>query len=197
MDELEQLRTQVAAFKSRLDEQEIVNDRLMRDVVRGKVKSLRSLNITVYILGAFGYLVLAAVLLAAGVSVWPVVLLGLLFVGECVFSFWNLHTISGIHQMSVLDAQTAMTAFVRREKWLNILELPVVIAIVVWAWQTYEGGVTALDSVPSDLVSSALCGGIVGCIIGVAFVAWLFCKQFRMIGNIRRSIAALRSEEAE
>lgn len=192
-DELEMLRAQVAEFKNRLDEQEIVNDRLLRDVVRGKVKSLRSFNITVYLLAAVGLLLILAAFIVARVSVWPVVVLGLLAVAEVVFSFWNLGKISRVSEMSVVDAQTEMTAFVRREKWLNIIEIPFVVLIVVWAYHAFES-VVIPDSVPRDLIEDTARGGFVGVIIGVAVVIGIFAKQIRMIRNIRRSISALKDE---
>ena len=193
LDELEQLRPQVAEFKSRLNGQEIVNDRLLRGVVKGKVKSLRRLNIGVYILGLLGFLIAAAACLVANLSVWPIATLGILCVGEAVFSFWNLHKISGVSEMSVIDAQTEMTAFVKREKWLNILELPVVAAIVYWAYLAPKDIVINAD-IPADLVQAAGAGAFVGAFVGVGIVIYLFSKQFRMIGNIRKSIAKLRDE---
>lgn len=193
LDELQQLRAQVAEFKSRLNEQQIVNDRLLRNVVKGKVKSLRQLNVGVYILGAVGYLIILAACLLVNVSVWPIITLGLLAVGEAVFSFWDLNKISGISEMSVVDAQTEMAAFVRREKWLNILEVPVVVAIIFWIFQSSKD-VVIPNNIPSDLIQAAYGGGIVGAIVGCGFVVYIFRKQFRMIGNIRKSIDALKDE---
>lgn len=189
MDELEQLRAQVAEFKSRLDEQEIVNDRLLRNVVKGKVKSLRKFSVSFYILGILGYLIIVAACLAAHVSVLPLVALGLMLVGEGVFTFWNLHKISGVSEMSVLEGQTAMASYIKREKWLNILEVPVLIAVIVWAYYSSEGiSLTFLD------VKGVIEGGFVGFIGGVAYVAYIFRKQFRMIRDIKKSINTLRDE---
>ena len=193
LDELEQLRAQVAEFKSRLNEQEIVNDRLLRNVVKGKVKSLRKLNYGVYFLGGFGFLIILAAFLLVNISVWPIITLGVLGAVEAVFTFWNLNKISGVSEMSVVDAQTEMTAFVKREKWLNILELPVVALIIYWAYQSSKEIVIPGD-VPDDLVLATGSGAIVGAIVGCGIVLYLFRKQFRMIRNIRKSIDDLRDE---
>ena len=196
LDELEALRAQVAEFKARLDKQEIVNDRLLRDVVKGKVKSLRKLNLTVYILAAFGFLVIFLAFVIAKINPLPAVALGLIGVAEGVFSFWNLHKIAGVSEMSVLDAQTAMSDFVRREKWLNILEIPVVIAIVYWICVEVSGATIPAD-VPEDLVKDTFTGAWVGAMIGIGIVAYLFRRQFVIIRNIRRSITALKSESPD
>ena len=193
LDELEQLRTQVAEFKSRLNDQEIINDRLLRDVVKGKVKSLRKLNIVVYVLGALGFILVAAACLLVNISVWPIIFLALLGVGEAVFSFWNLNKISGVSEMSVVDAQTEMTAFVRREKWLNIIEVPVVGAIIAWIYFSSKDMVLP-DSSDTNLTIATGIGGAVGAIVGISLVAYIFHKQFRIIGNIRKSIDALKDE---
>ena len=192
-DELDELRAQVAEFKKRLDEQEIVNDRLLRNVVKGKVKSLRKFNIIVYILAALGFVVIAAACLVTKISLWPVVTLALLGVAEGVFTFWNLNKIAGVSEMSVVDAQTQMAAYVRREKWVNVLEVPAILAIVYWAYVCAQD-ITVPQDIPADLVDATIDGGFVGAIIGTALVFYLFRKQFRMIRNIRKSITALKEE---
>ena len=191
-DELEAQRAQVAEFKSRLDRQEIVNDRLLRDVVRGKFKSLKRFNIYMYITALVGFLVIIAAFALAGVSLWPAIVLGLLGVFEAVFTWWNLGKISGVSEMSVVDAQTAITGYVRREKWLNILEIIPVVAIIVWACYAVDQ-VGVPDGVPEAAIEGGITGGIIGLVIGVALVVYLFTRHFRMIRNLRKSIDALKN----
>lgn len=162
-------------------------------MVKGKVKSLRKLNYTVYVLAALGFLIIFLAFMVAKINPWSAVAIGLLGVAEGIFSFWNLHKIAGVSEMSVLEAQTTMSDFVRREKWLNILEVPVVIAIIYWMSIEIESS-SVPAGVSDDLIESTITGGWVGLIIGVGLAIYLFRKQFVMIRNIRRSIAALRDE---
>ena len=181
-DELEQLRAQVAEFKSRLDQQEIITDRLLRNAVNGKVKSLRKYNNTIYILGGISYLIILTACLVAKVTLVPVLILGALCLAEYFFCTWNLRQISGVAQMSVVDAQTAIVKYIRREKWLNIGEIVPMLALAVWAVIEIHPDFYNVYQLVFTLV------------IAIAVAGFLLAKQFKMVADIRKSIAALRNE---
>ena len=181
-DELEQLRTQLAEFKSRLDRQEIVNDRLLRDALRGKVNGLRKYSNTIYILGAIGYLIIFAAFVVAKVTLIPVIVLGAMCLAEFIFCSWNLKQISGVSQMSVVDAQTAMAEYAKREKWLNIGEIIPVLALAAWAAIELRPDIDALPAI------------LFVVIVTIVVCAILLGKQFKMVSDIQKSIATLRNE---
>ena len=183
MKELEALRAQVAQFKARLDEQEIVNDRLLRNAVNGKVNRLRKYSNTVYILGAIGYLMIFAAFVAAKVNLMPVIILAVMCLAEFIFCSWNLKQIAGVSQMKVVDAQTAIAKYTKREKWLNICEFIPVLALVIW-------GVSEFHPDQSRVIEMIIVG-----IIMVIVCAVIIGKQFKMVAEVRKSIEELRKDE--
>ena len=88
LQELEELRSQVAEFKNRMEQQEIVSRRLMKEAMKGHVSWIKQMNIW----GSVGELVILPLLVYAlrsivGVSWLLVIAVVLLIAGEAVFNF--------------------------------------------------------------------------------------------------------------
>ena len=82
LQELEELRSQVAAFKNRVEQQEIVSRRLLREAMKGHVFWIKQMSIW----GSVGELVILPLLVYAlrsivGVSWLPIIAVGLVIVG--------------------------------------------------------------------------------------------------------------------
>lgn len=98
LQELEELRGQVAEFKKRMEQQEIVSRHLLKEAMKGNVSWIKRMSIW----GSVGELVILPLLVyllrsIVGVSWLPIIALGLLIVGEAVFNFWNVSTIRDKH----------------------------------------------------------------------------------------------------
>ena len=135
LQELEELRSQVAEFKKRVEQQEIVSRRLLREAMKGHVSWIKRMSIW----GSVGELVILPFLVYAlrsvvGVSWMPIIVLGLMLVGEAVFNFWNVSTIRDKHLAvdDVLSAQQRLITFKRREKLYTFGILPFLFFWVVW-----------------------------------------------------------------
>ena len=90
LQELEELRSQVAEFKNRVEQQEIVSRRLLKEAMKGHVSWIKQMSIW----GSVGELAILPFLVYAlrnivGVSWLPIIVIGLVIVGEAVFNFWN------------------------------------------------------------------------------------------------------------
>lgn len=88
LQELEELRGQVAEFKKRMEQQEIVSRHLLKEAMKGNVSWIKRMSIW----GSVGELVILPLLVyllrsIVGVSWLPIIALGLLIVGEAVFNF--------------------------------------------------------------------------------------------------------------
>ena len=135
LQELEELRSQVAEFKNRMEQQEIVSRRLLEEVMKGHVSWIKQMSIW----GSVGELVILPLLVYAlrsivGVSWLPIIAVGLILVGEAVFNFWNVSTIRDKHLAvdDVLSAQQRLITFKRREKLYTFGILPFLFLWIVW-----------------------------------------------------------------
>ena len=140
LQELEELRSQVAEFKNRVEQQEIVSRRLLKEAMKGHVSWIKQMSIwgSVCELAILPFLVYALRNIV-GVSWLPIIVM---IVGEAVFNFWNVSTIRDKHLAvdDVLSAQQRLITFKRREKLYTYGILPFIFLWVVWLlFDVYHG----------------------------------------------------------
>ena len=178
LQELEELRSQVAEFKNRVEQQEIVSRRLLREAMKGHVSWIKQMSIW----GSVGELAILPFLVYAlrnivGVSWLPIIVVGLVIVGEAVFNFWNVSTIRDKHLAvdDVLSAQQRLITFKRREKLYTYGILPFIFLWVVWL----------LFDVPSSdrlLVDFVVIG------ITLAVLSYVFYREMRSLNKAIKDI---------
>ena len=187
LQELEELRSQVAAFKNRVEQQEIVSRRLLREAMKGHVSWIKRMSIW----GSVGELVILPLLVYAlrsivGVSWLPIIVLGFLIVGEAVFNFWNVSTIRDKHLAvdDVLRAQQRLITFKRREKLYMFGMLPFLFLWVVWfLFDVYYGTDTTFPS-----SSDRLLFDFVWITIILAASFYLFSREIRSLNKAIKDI---------
>lgn len=130
LQELEELRSQVAEFKNRIEQQEIVSRHLLKEAMKGHVSWIRQMSFwgsvaELALLPLFVY-VLRSI---AGFLWLPIIVVGLLIAGEAVFNFWNVSTIRDKHLAvdDVLSAQQRLITFKRREKLYTFSIIPFIL----------------------------------------------------------------------
>jgi len=130
LQELEELRSQVAEFKNRIEQQEIVSRHLLKEAMKGHVSWIRQMSFwgsvaELALLPLFVY-VLRSI---AGFLWLPIIVVGLLIAGEAVFNFWNVSTIRDKHLAvdDVLSAQQRLITFKRREKLYTFSIVPFIL----------------------------------------------------------------------
>ena len=187
LQELEELRSQVAEFKKRVEQQEIVSRRLLREAMKGHVSWIKQMSIW----GSVGELVILPLLVYAlrsivGVSWLPIIAVGLMLVGEAVFNFWNVSTIRDKHLAvdDVLSAQQRLITFKRREKLYTFGILPFLFLLVVWLlFDVYYG--TDIPFFPS---SNRLLFYFVVIVITSAVVSYVFYREMRSLNKAIKDI---------
>ncbi len=127
LQELEELRSQVAEFKNRMEQQEIVSRRLLKEAMKGHVSWIKQMNIW----GGVGELVILPLLVyvlryIAGFTWLPIIALCIAMAIEAAFNFWNVSTIRDKHLAldDVLSVQQRLITFKRREKLYTFGILP-------------------------------------------------------------------------
>lgn len=143
LQELEQLRSQVAEFKNRLEQQEIVSERLLKQATTGHVSWIKQMSVwggvvdlalvplTVYLLKSI-----------VGVSWLPIIAVCLVMVFEAFFNFWNVSTIRDQYLAAndVIKTQQRLRTYKRREKIYFFIAIPFLLLWLVWLFfDVYSG----------------------------------------------------------
>ena len=187
LQELEELRSQVAEFKKRVEQQEIVSRRLLREAMKGHVSWIKQMSIW----GSVGELVILPLLVYAlrcivGVSWLPIIAVGLVIVGEAVFNFWNVSSIRDKHLAvdDVLSVQQRLITFKRREKIYTYGILPFIFLWVVWLlFDVYYG--TDIPFFPSSERNLVY---FVAVVITLAVVSYVFYREMRSLNKAIKDI---------
>ena len=138
MDELKELRDQMADMRRSLDNYSIVNDRLMQTVMRERSKGLNWYVNAEIISIPFISLMFFGIFLSLHMSIWiPITVT----VGCIVSTLFDLKTMKiskkKINSLSLRD----LRAFLIRQKRMRTvqlaIELPLVIAMVTWFMLAY------------------------------------------------------------
>ena len=194
LQELEELRSQVAEFKNRVEQQEIVSRRLLKEAMKGHVSWIKQMSIW----GSVGELVILPLLVYAlrcivGVSWLPIIAVGLVIVGEAVFNFWNVSSIRDKHLAvdDVLSVQQRLTTFKRREKLYTYGILPFIFLWVVWLlFDVYYG--TDIPFFPS---SDRLLFYFVVIVITLAILSYVFYREMRSLNKAIKDIDEFAGKE--
>ena len=193
LQELEELRSQVAEFKNRVEQQEIVSRRLLKEAMKGHVSWIKQMSIW----GSVGELVILPFLVYAlrsivGVSWLPIIVIGLVIVGEAVFNFWNVSSIRDKHLAvdDVLSVQQRLITFKRREKLYTYGILPFIFLWVVWLlFDVYYG--TDIPFFPS---SDRLLFYFVVIAITLAVLSYVFYREMRSLNKAIKDIDEFREK---
>ena len=170
----EEMRSQMASLKAHLDKQEIVNDKLMREIINSKSGVLRRNKRVGYAIGALGLLIYASIALGGTYIFSPAFALVtcavLIF---CVAATYYIHRPVEKLNFMTDDLSTVARTMARFKKqyddWLHYVT-PVI--LVPWlAWACYEVG---WKNAPGDLnplmmIVAILIGGTIGGAIGYHF----------------------------
>ena len=191
--ELEELRSQVAEFKNRMEQQEIVSRHLLKEAMKGHVSWIKQMGIWVSVAELLILpLLVYALRSIVGVSWLPTIVIGLMIVYEAVFNFWNVSTIRDKHLAvdDVLSAQQRLITFKRREKLYTFGILPFVFLCVVWLlFDVYHG--TDIPFLSSD----RLLVYFVVSVIVFAVLFYVFSREMRSLNKAIKSIDEFAGNE--
>ena len=143
LQELEELRSLVAEFKNRMEQQEIVSRHLLDEAMKGHVSWIKQMSVwggvvdlalvplTVYLLKSI-----------VGVSWLPIIAVCVVMVIEALFNFWNVSTIRDKYLAAndVINTQKRLRTYNRREKLYFYIIIPFLLLWLVWLlFDVYSG----------------------------------------------------------
>ena len=143
LQELEQLRSQVAEFKSRMEQQEIVSRHLLDEAMKGHVSWIKQMSVWGGVVDlALVPLVIYALRGIVGVSWLPIIAVCIGMVIEAFFNFWNVSTIRDKYLAAndVINTQKRLRTYKRREKLYFYIIIPFLLLWFVWLlFDVYSG----------------------------------------------------------
>ena len=194
LQELEGLRSQVAEFKNRMEQQEIVSRRLLEEAMKGHVSWIKQMSfwgsvVELVLLPLFVYILRSI----AGFSWLPIIVIGLMIASEAAFNFWNVSTIRDKHLAAddVLSAQKRLITFKRREKLYTFGILPFIFLWVVWLLlDVYYG-----TDIPFSPSSKRLVVYFVVIVITFTILSYVFSREMRSLNKAIKDIDDFTGKE--
>ena len=168
--ELETLRSQMDLLRKKLEQETIVNEKLMRETMKSKISTINRqgwISIGVAIL-----MILWTPLYFNTLST-AFIITTIVFMAVDAIATWIIHKQINERQLMSEDMRTVankMKTVKKRYQWSTLIELPFVIAWCVWF--TLE--IIHLTTAPWQLMAGAIA---FGAIIGF-FIAW---KMYRKV----------------
>jgi type VI protein secretion system component VasF len=191
--QLEEMRQQLTTLKSKLNKQEIVNDRLVRRSMRNEVSNITRRY----------YILMALAVLMVPYGYWSFVVLSHLsiafWIGTSVFmlvcaiaTFYNSRKISdpGLMSHSLVEARRKVASAKKFDADWLLFGIP---AVILWlGWFFYEVYLQNNDTLVNDLFWGGCFGGVIGATIGFK----IHFKTQRQYQEIIDQIEDLTADEA-
>lgn len=184
-NELEQLREQMNSFKNRLDKQQIINERLVRNSMGSKMSWIKNFVWIEIIIVPIILFIMAGFHASAGLSWW---LFGFLAAGLIIDATGDF-IINRIPKSQLLSddlvatSQRLMKMKKQRTKWF-IAGMIFMIIWLVWFILEIVLRLDCKDQLPNynTVVAIMVISIVVGALIG-GFVAWLIFRKMQKTNN--------------
>jgi len=187
LQELEQLRSQVAEFKNRLEQQEIVSRQMLEKAMKGHVSWIKQMSVWGGVVDlALVPLIVYLLKSIVGVSWLPIIAICIVMVFEAFFNFWNVSTIRDKYLAAndVINTQQRLRTYKRREKLYTFGILPFIFLWVVWLlFDVYYG--TDIPFFPSSDRNLVY---FVVIVIVLAIVSYVFYREMRSLNKAIKDI---------
>jgi hypothetical protein len=187
LQELEQLRSQVAEFKNRLEQQEIVSRQMLEEAMKGHVSWIKQMSVWGGVVDlALVPLIVYLLKSIVGVSWLPIIAICIVMVFEAFFNFWNVSTIRDKYLAAndVINTQQRLRTYKRREKLYTFGILPFIFLWVVWLlFDVYYG--TDIPFFPSSDRNLVY---FVVTVIVLAVVSYVFYREMRSLNKAIKDI---------
>lgn len=180
MEELEIMRRQLAEMKACLDTQKIVNDSLMRKIMKGDASWLNKFVLLEIISLPLVYLIFASFSAWAGISQWYALSFLVIAIIDSSLD-WKTVRISPtlLATSSLIDLRRRLIRQ-KRERFIQMcVMLPLaVIWIVAFFVAIYSSGARGnLEGVERCVTEGGLVGGLIGGLIGVILVVIIYRRM--------------------
>lgn len=172
--ELDEMRNQIAILKKKLSEQEIVSDRLLRDTMKNKIKTLNNLENRSLACAILSFLLYLPMHYITNLS-WAFCIATCLMMLFCfAATLYIYHPINKTDLMSAdMTTVAQIMARFRRQNtfWIRYVTPTLIIPWLLWACYDYAQtqGIELFSRLGAVLVLPLIIGAIIGGIIGFSW----------------------------
>ena len=174
VNEVDELRQQLALFKQRLDQQEIVNDRLLRHSMNARLSIFTRISVIMDVIGLLVMPIILIALHAIGVPWYIGAFILLMVVVELVYNIIAHRRLQRLFTdgNDLLTVRRGLLRFKKTERLWTLIAVPLLIVwLLAFYWQQgiFSGELTGAAA--SGLVTSAI-GAFFGLLFCFGFYAW-------------------------
>lgn len=195
--ELEQLRQQMSILKDKLDKQEIVNGRLMRQAMSNKLSWIKKyIWFEIAILPPL-LLLFAGIHYSMQLSWWLYAFLALGLIID-VIADYRINKIDKNELLSgnLVDAGRKLVLMKRQRAIAFGISMPLVVVWLIWfLYELLHSSHVATTEMARGLAAGGFVGGIIGGVIGFVVGTLLFRRMQRTNDDIISQINALEPDE--
>ena len=191
-EELQELRKQLTLLNNKLEKQEIVNDKLIRNSLKNKISNINRTGIVLCALVviatpiiAFNYALLLNFSLALNIFTCAFMAIALIYT---IWSHWGLNNDLLNGDLITASSQILRTRHLYK-RW-SYFSYPWLVVWLCWnGWEIY----TKIDN--REMLLGIIVGSVIGLIIGGIYGWRQRNKIYRNIDAMLQDIADLKSEE--
>lgn len=193
-NELEEMRQQLDIFKKKLDNQTIVNENMMKQIMKGKMSWVKKyVWFQMFVLFPFIILSWLGIKLLFGFSWWlyayVIVMTGTSVVVDLLI---NSTKDSDWGNENLVDTCKKLLKMKKRRVIQEIVAIPLIAIMMVWMCFELQ-----TSSLPHELITGFSIGGAVGAVIGLIIGFTIVYKMQRTNDEIINQIKELTSERQD
>ena len=195
-NELEIMRSQMASFKKQLEQQEIINSRIMSESMKKKFSWIKKMIIgEIILIPIFLYLAFAAKY-NFNLSWWSVVTFVILLLCDiwCDYDI-NMRAIknSDYSRDNLIDTIEKLVKMKQRRTKQAALMLITLIGLIIWF--SIEISLHLISINAATRLWGVFYGGVVGGVIGIAVSWWIYCKMQKTNDEMIKQIEEISKEQ--
>ena len=182
--ELADFRAELATFKQRLDDQQIVNDRLLRRSMKSRISPF----ITSSVVGDVAGLLISPLMFVAfnrlGIHWTLGAIIVLMIILELLFNIYNYHRISRLFTQpaDLVTMRRGLLHFRRDERLWMITAIPIILLWTAFLWWR-------MDAFSQFHIGLVL--GTIGLVLGLASCFAVYLWEMRRVSQVERELDEL------
>ena len=195
-NELEIMRSQMASFKKQLEQQEIINSRIMSESMKKKFSWIKKMIIgEIILIPIFLYLAFAAKY-NFNLSWWSVVTFVILLLCDiwCDYDI-NMRAIknSDYSRDNIVNTMEKLLRMKQRRTKQAAIMLITLIGLIIWF--SIEISLHLISINAAIRMWGVFYGGVVGGVIGIAVSWWIYCKMQKTNDEMIKQIEEISKEQ--
>ena len=195
-NELEIMRSQMASFKKQLEQQEIINSRIMSESMKKKFSWIKKMIIgEIILIPIFLYLAFAAKYYL-DLSWWSVVTFVILLLCDiwCDYDI-NMRAIkdSDYSRDNLVNTMEKLLRMKQRRTKQTAIMLIALIGLIIWF--SIEISLHLISINAATRMWGVFYGGVVGGVIGIAVSWWIYCKMQKTNDEMIKQIEEISKEQ--